>query len=84
MSASAVSPGEHCRGAAGRTGDRPGRCLSGATEQVTYELGDPGTKALLLHSALDGADAFTARLDSLPSASIEVIAPVDLPPRGQQ
>lgn len=52
----------------------------GTTEQVTYELGDPLTKALLLHSALGGEDALTTRLDSLPGTFVEVIGPVDLPP----
>ena len=50
------------------------------SEQVTYDLGDPLTKALLLHSALGGATALGATLDSAPGTFIEVVGTAYLPP----
>jgi hypothetical protein len=48
------------------------------SEQVSYELSDPITKALLLHSALGGESALTAPADGPRGAFAEVIAPAHL------
>ena len=51
-----------------------------AAEQVSYDLGDPLTKALLLHSALGGATALGAALDSAPGTFMEAVGTAYLPP----
>jgi hypothetical protein len=48
------------------------------SEQVSYDLADPITKALLLHSALGGEQALTAPADGPRGAFVEVIAPAHL------
>jgi len=48
-----------------------------SSEQVTYELGNPLTKALILHSALGGAAA--AADQSRPGTFVEVVGPMHAP-----
>lgn len=53
---------------------------SDTSEQVDYDLGDPLTKALLLHSAMGGTEALSADLSSPPGTFMEVVGPAYLPP----
>ena len=50
------------------------------SQQVTYELNDALTKALILHSALGGVEALVATGASSPGAFAEAIGPTHLPP----
>jgi hypothetical protein len=70
------------RGAEGQAGPaivRVGASRESA-EQVEYDLADPLTKALLLHSALGGSRALSADLSPAPGTFIEVIGSAYLPP----
>jgi len=53
------------------------------SEQVTYDLDNPLTKALILHSALGGATAVALSSQSRAGAFAEVVGPVHLPPAMQ-
>jgi hypothetical protein len=51
-----------------------------ASQQVNYEINDPLTRALILHSALGGTTALAATTTSHPGAFAEAIGPIYLPP----
>lgn len=73
------TPGRAAEAAAGAAVIKVGASKD-SSQQVTYDLGDPLTKALILHSAMGGQAALTSELYAPPGTFVEVIGTPHLPP----